>query len=496
MELNGVKEAAPPVLPALPDTTDVLVVGAGPTGLALAIDLARRGVPALLVEKSDRLFPGSRGKGVQPRTLEVFDDLGLIDAVRGAGRDYPRMLSWEGPGGTERGQEWDMIERSEPTEQEPYANALLIGQSRLQEVLHTHLRALGGEVAFGREVTGLVQDDEGVTASFADGSAVRARHVVAADGGRSGVRRALGIAMEGEDVDPKPMLVADLLLTPDTIVDDRNWHVWRGSSEGGAVLCPLPGEPGLFQLIIQFADEHAVPDISEEGVVAHLTALTPITAHQVTKVVWASDFRPRAALATRYRDGRVLLAGDAAHIHSPAGGQGLNTGVQDAYNLGWKLAQVLRHGAPATLLDSYEQERRPVAAAVLGLSTRLHRHAILARNSQRGSETRQLALGYRGGPLATGRAGALEAGDRAPDGPLPEGRIFDLLRGPHFTLLAVDTPAPPLASAQVHVHELGAYEAYGRGLFLVRPDGYVGWAGEDTAGLHAYLASLGALQLG
>ncbi|MFI6688193.1 FAD-dependent monooxygenase [Streptomyces sp. NPDC050485] len=489
MEFNGVKETS-----GATPATDVLIVGAGPTGLVLAIDLARRGVPALLVEKADRLFPGSRGKGIQPRTLEVLDDLGLLDAVRQAGRDYPPMLNWEGPDGSVRGREWDMVERSEPTEQEPYANALLIGQSRFQEVLYGHLRELGGDVVFGAEVTGLAQDAEGVTAAFADGRTVRARHVVAADGGRSGLRRALGIAMDGESVSPRPMLVADLRITADAIVDDRNWHVWNGASEGGLVLCPLPDEPGLFQLIAQFSDENAVPDTSAAGVRKLVTARTPVTEAQVTEVVWASDFRPRAALADRYREGRAFLAGDAAHIHSPAGGQGLNTSVQDAYNLGWKLAQVLRHGAPAGLLDTYEQERRPIAAGVLGISTRLHRKAFIGENSQRRAEVRQLGLGYRGGPLSTGRAGALEAGDRAPDGPRPGGRIFDLLRGPHFTLLAFATPAPAIASELVRVHELGAYEAYGRGLFLVRPDGYVGWAGEDATGLHDYLARLGAAQ--
>ncbi|MGW2815104.1 FAD-dependent monooxygenase [Streptomyces sp. NPDC001415] len=496
MELNGVKETVPATslgaTPAtLPATTDVLIVGAGPTGLTLAIDLARRGVPALLVEKADRLFPGSRGKGIQPRTLEVLDDLGLAETVLRAGRDYPSMLDWAGPDGTERGREWDMIERSEPTEQEPYANALLLGQARFQELLYAHLKSLGGGVAFGTEVTAVDQDADGVTASLADGRTVRARYLVAGDGGRSGIRRALGIAMEGESVDPKPMLVADLTVTEDAIIDDLNWHVWTGSSDGGAVLCPLPGTPNLFQLIAQYSDENAVPDTSDAGVRGLVAARTAVTEDQITEVHWASDFRPRAALATRYREGRVFLAGDAAHIHSPAGGQGLNTSVQDAYNLGWKLAQVLRHSAPDTLLDTYEEERRPIAAGVLGMSTRLHRTAIIGENSQRRAEVRQLGLGYRGGPLSTGRAGALEAGDRAPDGKLPDGRIFDLLRGPHFTLLAFDTPAPALAGDLVQVHELGAYEAYGRGLFLVRPDGYVGWAGEDTTGLDDYLAVTG-----
>jgi hypothetical protein len=190
-------------------------------------------------------------------------------------------------------------------------------------------------------------------------------------------------------------------------------------------------------------------------------------------------------MADRFRDGRVFLAGDAAHVHSPAGGQGLNTSVQDAYNLGWKLGQVLRHGAPEALLDTYEEERLPVVAQMLGLSTRIHRG-----EAKRGAATMQLGLGYRGGPLASGRAGALEAGDRAPDGPLPDGRrLFDLFRGPHFTLLAVGTDAevPVPAGAWTHVHRMEAYEPYGKGLFLVRPDGYVGWAGEDATGLAKYL---------
>ncbi|WP_373304443.1 FAD-dependent monooxygenase [Streptomyces xanthochromogenes] len=495
MELNNVK--APALLPApgsmsAPTTTGVLIVGAGPTGLVLAIDLARHGVPALLVEKSGRLFPGSRGKGLQPRTLELLDDLGLVETVLRAGRAYPRMLDWVGPDGTERGREWDMIERCEPTESEPHPNGLLIGQARFQDLLYAHLRSIGGDVVFDAEVTAVAQDTDGVTATLADGRTVRSRYLVAADGGRSGIRRELGIALRGESVDPKPMLVADVTVTPDAILDDLNWHLWNGSPDGAVVICPLPGEPRLFQVIAQYADENAVPDTSAAGVRKLVAARTPIAEEQIAEVRWSSDFRPRAALADRYREGRVLLAGDAAHIHSPAGGQGLNTGVQDAYNLGWKLAQVLRHGAPDTLLDTYEAERRTIAAGVLGLSTRLHRTALVGENSRRRSETGQLGLGHRGGPLSSGRAGALEAGDRAPDGPVPGGRIFDLLRGPHFTLLAFGTPAPALASDLVRVHELDPYDAYGRGLFLIRPDGHVGWAGEDGTGLDDYLAALGA----
>ncbi|MCX4818906.1 FAD-dependent monooxygenase [Streptomyces sp. NBC_01142] len=468
MELNSVKESP------------VLIVGAGPTGLALACDLARRGVRALVVEQSGSLFPGSRGKGIQPRTMEVFDDLGVVDAVVASGGKAPVGMIWQD--GSRHG-EYDMFERPGPTEAEPYGEPWLLPQWRTQQILHTRLTELGGAVAFGTALTGIEQDADGVTAELSTGTGgtrtVRAAYAVAADGGRSTVRKILGIAMTGESVDPAPMLVADVRIPA---LDRLNWHIFPGDGSGHLSVCPLPGTDD-FQLVCQFTQGE--PDLSPAGIRALVAARTHLAADDITEVLWSSDFRPRAAMADRFREGRVFLAGDAAHIHSPAGGQGLNTSVQDVYNLGWKLGQVLRHGAPEALLDTYEQERQPVAEQMLGLSTRIHRG-----QEQRGAATMQLGLGYRGGPLALGGAGALEAGDRAPDGPLPDGRrLFDLFRGPHFTLLAVGTDAelPLLERDWVHPHRIGAYEPYGKGLFLIRPDGHVGWAGEDAAGLAEYL---------
>ncbi|MFI7384518.1 FAD-dependent monooxygenase [Streptomyces sp. NPDC049813] len=476
-------------------TTDVLIVGAGPTGLVLAADLARRGVRALLVERAGSLFPGSRGKGLQPRTQEVLHDLGVMAAVRAAGTPYPKMLLWEGD---EPGQEWDMLTRTEPTEQVPYADGWLIPQSRTQAVLYARLRELGGEVRFGACLTGLEQDAAGVTATFEDGAAVRAGYVVAADGGRSTVRRALGIAMTGESVDAKPMLVADVRTTPDAPVPGTHWHVWPKAPGGGVAFCPLPSDGGrLFQLAAQFADESAVPDTSPAGVTQLLAARTPLGAEHIAEVVWASDFRARAALADRFRAGRVFLAGDAAHVHSPAGGQGLNTSVQDAYNLSWKLAAVLS-GAPEGLLDTYEEERMPVAADILGISTRIHRAGAAGKPVQRGAEVQQLGIGYRTSTLTRETRAdlpeeALRAGDRAPDGRRGGLRLFDAFRGPHWTLLCVGTePGAPLPERDgVRPVRIPAYEAYGTGVFLVRPDGYVAWAGESARGVAEYLAEFG-----
>ncbi|TGB00047.1 FAD-dependent monooxygenase [Streptomyces sp. MZ04] len=477
MALNSVKET--------PLMTDVLIVGAGPTGLTLACDLARRGVRALVVERAAALFPGSRGKGIQPRTQEVFDDLGIIDAALAAGGPAPVGMVWQDGA---RQDEHRMFDETEPTADAPYAAPLLLPQWRTQEILYARLRELGGsEVEFGAGLSDLTQDGEGVTARLSDGRTVRAAYAVAADGGRSTVRAALGIGMTGETVDPHPILVADVRIPA---LDRDNWHMFAPTAEGAGFLaiCPLPGTAD-FQLTAQFTDGSA-PDTSLDGVRKVVAARTHLTADEVTEVRWASDFRPRAAMADRFREGRVFLAGDAAHVHSPAGGQGLNTSVQDAYNLGWKLGAVLRDAAPEALLDTYEEERLPNAAQMLGLSTRIHRG-----EERRGAATRQLGLGYRDSSLTAETRGgladeALRAGDRAPDGPYGGGRLFDAFRGPHFTLLAVDVDEaelPLLDGDLIHVHRTSECAPYGKGLFLVRPDGYIAWAGEDATGLTDHL---------
>ncbi|MBO3674438.1 FAD-dependent oxidoreductase [Streptomyces sp. NEAU-YJ-81] len=496
MQLNNVKDVSP---------VDVLIVGAGPAGLTLAIDLARRGVRARVVERGEGLFPGSRGKGLQPRTQEVFDDLGVSGAVREAGGPYPPMLGWqdERPLG-----EFQMIERADPGPDRPYHEIWMLPQWRTVEILYARLEELGGGVEFGTALTGLAQDAHGVTAhlAHADGSAgtARAAYLVAADGGRSTIRKALGIGMTGETVDPAPTLIADVVIAG---LDRDRWHVWQHAKGGGIGLCPLAGTD-QFQVAAQYDEPGAVPDTSPEAVRQLIADRTHLTA---TDVRWSSTFTPRAAMADRFREGRVFLVGDAAHIHSPAGGQGLNTSVQDAYNLGWKLGQVVRHGADPELLDSYEAERLPVAAGVLGISTRIHRahRSGDAEGRRRTTEVHQLGLTYQDGPLAMDDRedrGPVGAGDRAPDAPcaLPDGtpvRLFDVLRGPHFTLLVLGDATPPatdfgglaptLAAAEcLHTIRTGGPNpdlldpdghlaaAYGPGpaTFLIRPDGYVCWA--------------------
>ncbi|MFE2586110.1 FAD-dependent monooxygenase [Streptomyces sp. NPDC059378] len=475
--------------------TDVLIVGAGPTGLTLGIDLARRGVDALVVERGEGLAPGSRGKGIQPRTMEVLDDLGVLDGIRAAGGDYPVGLIWQDGRRVAERTMFDPAEEGEAGS--PFRAPWMVPQWRTQEILHARLTELGGRVVLGREVTALHQDADGVSVHFtsAEGAGtVRARYVVAADGGRSAVRRAVGIGMTGAGadgsgvVDPDPILVADARIGG---LDRDHWHLFppRGDGDGFMAVCPLAGTE-YFQIVAGFPAGTTV-DSSPDGVRKVFAARSHLAADAVTEMSWVSEFRPRAALADRLRSGRVFLAGDAAHIHSPAGGQGLNTSVQDAYNLGWKLGAVLSGEAPEALLDTYEEERLPIAAGMLGLSTKIHRG-----EARRGRETRQLGLGYRGSALAVETRGdlpeeAVRAGDRAPDAAVDGVRLFDVFRGPHWTLLDVGTDAEPPALPGVRTARIESDERYGTGVFLVRPDGYVGWAGTGTRGLREYAAQVG-----
>jgi 2-polyprenyl-6-methoxyphenol hydroxylase-like FAD-dependent oxidoreductase len=414
----------------------VLVVGAGPTGLTLALDLLRRGISCRLIEAAETPFSGSRGKGIQPRTLEIFDDLGIIEPILAAGGLYPKLRIHLGPLSMRAG---SLGSSKPPTESTPYPNLWMVPQSRTEAILRERLHALGGRVEFNRAITIVRQDQDGVDATFSNGETVRADYLVGCDGGRSTVRKALGLKLEGGAIDEKSMLVADVEIDG---LDRSDWHIWPFAKGGAIGLCPLPNTT-LFQLTA--TAETIGTDL--EGVVHRAIK------HRVKRVAWRSIYQPAVRMVNRYRVGRVFLAGDAAHVHPPAGGQGLNTGVQDAYNLGWKLAHVLR-GGPDSLLDSYESERLPIAAAVLGLS----KHLLETRSIKRGDATNQLALHYRSSSLSSGDAlGNLHPGDRMPDIRLADGsRLFKHMRGPH-PIEIVTTEGPRI---------------------LIRPDGYIAHIGE------------------
>jgi 2-polyprenyl-6-methoxyphenol hydroxylase-like FAD-dependent oxidoreductase len=452
-----------------------------------------------LVEKMDAPFRGSRGKGIQPRTQEVFEDLGMLERMTAAGGPYPLRRMYLANGGTT---ESPIAEPVEPTPAEPYRLPWMVPQFLSEGVMRERLAELGHRPAFGCELIGFEQDDGGVTARLAGPmgeETLRARYLVGADGGRSAVRQALGIGFPGRTLGVRAM-VADVVLTG---LGREVWHHFNeGATERQISVCPLAGTD-LFQLQAPVPLEGDV-DLAVAGLNALLAERTGRGDVRVHSVSWASAFRMNARLADRYRIDRVFLVGDAAHVHPPTGGQGLNTSVQDAYNLGWKLAAVLG-GAPQPLLDSYEEERRPVAAHVLGLSTTLL-DAAKQGDMRRGREVHQLDIGYAGSSLALqapGRdaTGPLRAGDRAPDAPL-------LGAAGHWTLVglvAAPRAVPPRAGLRIHIvgaqgdllddggHLRSAYGTAPGDWVLVRPDGHVGAivASDGLPALERYLAGVG-----
>jgi 2-polyprenyl-6-methoxyphenol hydroxylase-like FAD-dependent oxidoreductase len=413
----------------------------------------------------------------------------------------------------------------QPTPDVPYASVLIIPQWRTEQLLRQRLGELGGQVELATRLAGLAQDGDGVTATVVrDGAPeqLRAGFLVGCDGGHSTVRRLLGVGFQDETWETERMLVGDVEAEG---LDREHWHVWPYAQGGMVGLCPLPGGRA-FQFQASLAPgEPTQPSLKAFQRVLDERTGAGVRLHHPT---WLSLWRANVRMVDRYRVDRVLLAGDAAHVHSPAGGQGMNTGIQDAYNLGWKLAAVIG-GAPDRLLDTYQQERLPVAAWVLEASSRRHQELLKDRTGARSDGAlRQLGIGYRGGPLARDLPepeGSVRAGDRAPDAPCRTAdgrrvRLFDRFRGPHWTLLAfgashataaaevarrhrqavhahlVVRPGEPVGAHElvdVDGHARRAYDLDGDALVLVRPDGHIGLlARPGTAGqVAAYLDRLG-----
>ncbi|HEY3751478.1 MAG TPA: FAD-dependent monooxygenase, partial [Pseudonocardiaceae bacterium] len=404
----------------------------------------------------------------------------------------------------------------------PYPNPWFVPQFRTEEILRERLAELGAQVELSTELTDFTQDTNGVTATLlANGTTqtVRARYLVGADGGRSTVRKALGIAFPGQTDEATTMLFADARV--DGISRDHG-RIWQ-TRDGAVSVMPLAGTD-LFVVVA------LPPDRADEPIRDYLQRqVTEASGRDdilLREVTWHTTWRANTRLAERFREGRVFLAGDAGHVHPPTGGQGMNTGIQDGYNLGWKLATTLA-GAPDCLLDSYETERMAAARTALDISTALldkHRRGDDDAHV-RGPEVHGLALNYRGGPLSRDERtepGAIRAGDRAPDAPATTAggrpvRLFDLFQGPHWTLLAFGTahartvaalgdrfgpalhahtvvrpgePADQHAVVDSDGHVRAGYDAAGGTLMLIRPDGYLGLVADRAEQIAEYWTAL------
>lgn len=436
------------------DSNEVLVVGAGPVGLMMAAELRRHGVPCRLVERLLQPSPHCRALGVTPRTLEAWDDLGIVDRAFASGLGLLGLISMAN--GDVAG-----AEVSGGALPDGAYGFLTLAQYDVEAILAEHLAALGGRIERGTELVGLDQTDDAITATLkhADGTTetVEPAWLVGCDGGRSAVRQALQLSFEGEHY-------AHVFLLADVELD---WQLARGygyklarfengAMQGGGAAIPVPGNPRRYRLSTGAPDEMVPPELTRQQ--THGTSEIGPTLAQVQEIVdwlfkpgvevgnmrWSAFYRISHRIVSSYRVGRVFLAGDAAHLHPPLGGQGMNTGLQDAYNLAWKLALTVRGLAATDLLDSYDAERRAIGRQIVERTTARMDHVLQGQVDEQEPlrEDSQLFLTYRGaGSDSASPVGPL-AGDRAPDVQglqrrfaRHDARLFDLLRGTHHTLL-------------------------------------------------------------
>ncbi|HYR17739.1 MAG TPA: FAD-dependent monooxygenase, partial [Mycobacterium sp.] len=356
------------------ETPDVVVVGAGPTGLMLACELALGGAKARLLEERTDMPNITRAFAVHARTLELLDARGLADELLTRGVPVYELAP---PGGT------TMNLRELPTR---FGMVFIVPQSGTERVLQARAEELGVEIIRGAKVVGLTQDDTGVTLDLGGGDSVRAEYAVGCDGAHSTIRRLVGIDFVGKQYETH-ILLADVHLT-----NPPGETLFGRTNEKGAVVV-IPFGDGWFRAIAWDRLREQAPMNEPVALEEMRDAFVRIAFEDfgMTDMRWSSRFLSERKQARHYRAGRVFIAGDAAHVHSPLGGQGMNTGIGDAMNLGWKLAAAVRRSAPPWLLDSYENERHPVGATVLKLTDAFNQLVLGRSKAQR--KVQSLAVG-------------------------------------------------------------------------------------------------------
>ncbi|MGN9908844.1 rifampin monooxygenase [Phytohabitans sp. LJ34] len=464
---------------------DVIIAGGGPTGVMLAAELRLHGLHVLVLEKDTEPTKIGRSLGLHARSIEVLDQRGLLERFLALAQRYPIHAAFAG------------IVKPPPDGLDT-AHPYLLGipQPVTDRLLTEHAIEVGTEIRRGHELVGLSQDGDGVTVELADGTRLRSRYLVGCDGGRSTVRKRLGVDFPGEPARIEWLLGEVEVTTPLeelTAVVAKVRETDLGFGVG-------PAGNGLFRAVVRAErvaeDGAAPPTLDELRQRMRAVAGTDFGVHSPR---WLSRFGDATRLAERYRVDRVLLAGDAAHIHPPLGGQGLNLGIQDAFNLGWKLAAAVRGWAPDGLLDTYQAERHPVAADVLD-NTRAQAELMSLEPGPQAARrlvsqlmdfqdvTRYLvekvsAIGIR---YDFGEGHEL-LGRRLRDVRLTRGRLYELTRGGRGLLLDQTGRLSMAGWADRVDHVVDTSEELDVPAVLLRPDGHVAWAGDDQRDLLTHL---------
>ncbi|RPE43891.1 2-polyprenyl-6-methoxyphenol hydroxylase-like FAD-dependent oxidoreductase [Streptomyces sp. Ag109_O5-1] len=459
-----------------PAAPRVIVVGSGPTGLLLAGDLATAGVPVTLLEKRPHKISNlSRAFVLHARALEQLDARGLADDLEAVGRPVTRLNLFDG------------LTLDLGTLPSRFHHVLVLPQYEVEKVLERRAVEAGVDFRHDSEVTGVTQDADGVTVHVKGAESLRAAYAVGADGMRSAVREAAGLPFPGRSA-IKSVVLADVLLAeqPETLI--------TAAAVGDAFAFLVPFGDGYHRVICwhrgRDVPDHEPVDLAE---VKEITREALGRDYGMHDARWMSRFHSDERQVPSYRAGRLFLAGDAAHVHTPAGGQGMNTGLQDAANLSWKLAAVLHGHASPDLLDTYQSERHPVGRTVLRSSGAIVRlamakgwqlpvRAALATVLGRLAPARRRVLGQITGVgyrYPAPRGAHRLTGARVPDLALGGGgRLYEALRGGRFVLV---TPGShDLGAGRADRLAVAHWASGRRTTLLVRPDGYVAWAAENA----------------
>lgn len=501
-----------------PHNHQVLIVGAGPTGLMLAALLARWGVTPRIIDSNSGPSQFSKATGVQARTLEIFQQIGIADATIAAGLPATAVNLFNDDGKIARVPFGAIGEGISPF---PYM--LIVPQDRTEAILGGDVAAQGVKIEWNTRLEALRQDTDGVQATISHAGQVetaRFRYLIGADGARSTVRKQLGIAFQGDTFEHR-FFVADLRI--DGSPTEGELNIFLSNRFKFVAMFPMEGAR-RFRLV------GIVPDAYKHLVHLTFEDLQPYFQEtmgdlmRLSDAQWFATYNVHHLVAEHFMRGNAFLAGDAAHVHSPVGGQGMNTGLQDAYNLAWKLALVLRGDADPALLETYHEERHPNAVKLVNTTDAVFAGFIAATDGWTGFARRwlvpllvpllvpirrvqrqmfnvlsQTALTYRGRWLSGDSSGGkVRAGDRFPWFQSGGQSVYAQLNPARFTLIAIgkrveqrsalaDLPADLLATVEITDHAAAARAGLRDGLYLVRPDGYIGVAGADVGAVQRYL---------